>query len=160
MNAPIKAKEIKGKAQSREAMLEFLATATKAVDMQYPVNISITTDTGLLDCYAVFWIWMRYMTKHLKENFPGRYDNLTDSGQLEIDQPEKTCMHHIVCTAFLGDTKATKVGKIVVLGKMKTLTSPKLNKGELIDFLRKIEEWSIEMGIILPQPDSEYTEAR
>ena len=159
MNTP-KAKEIKGKAQSREAMLEFLATATKAVDMQYPVDISITTDTGLLDCYAVFWIWMRHMTKHLKENFPGSYDNLTDSGELEIDQPGKTCMHDIVCDAFLGETKATKVGKKVIPGKMKTLTRPRMRKGEVIDLLRKIEEWSIEMGIILPQPPSEYTEAR
>ena len=160
MNAPIKAKEIKGKAQSREAMLEFLATATKAVDMQYPVDISITTNTGLLDCYAVFWIWMRYMTKHLKENFPGRYDNLTDSGQLEIDQPEKTCLHDIVCIMFLGETKLKKAGKTIILPTMKSLTKPKMSAGQVIDFLRRIEEWSIEMGIILPQPDSEYTEAR
>jgi hypothetical protein len=160
MNTPMKAKQIKGKAQSREAMLDFLKTATGAIDMQYPVDINITTDTGVLDCYSVFWIWMRHMTKHLKKTYPGKYDNLTDSGELEGEYSKKTCMHDIVCDAFLGETKATKVGKKVVLGRMKTLTSPRMNKGELIDLLRKIEEWSIEMGIILPQPTSEYTEAR
>jgi hypothetical protein len=159
MNAPIKAKEIKGKAQSREAMLEFLTTATKAVDMQYPVDISITTDTGLLDCYAVFWIWMRHMTKHLKENFPGRYDNLTDNGEPDPDD-EKPCLHDVVCLMFLGETKLKKAGKTIIVPTMKSLTKPKMSAGQVIDFLRRIEEWSIEMGIILPQPDSEYTEAR
>ena len=151
MNAPIKAKEIKGKAQSREAMLEFLTTATKAVDMQYPVDISITTDTGLRKCQAVFWIWMKGITKHLRETWPNHYSALNPNG---------TDMHDKVCQWFLGMTKAKKFGREVTVPMQKTLTSPKMSTGEMIDLLRRIEEWAISQNIPLDQTRSEYTEAR
>ena len=151
MNAPIKAKQIKGKAQSREAMLEFLATATKAVDMQYPVDISITTDTGLRKCQAVFWIWMKDITKHLRETWPRHYSALNPNG---------TDMHDKVCQWFLGMTKAQKFGREVTVPRQKTLTSPEMSTGEMIDLLRRIEEWAISQNIPLDQTRSEYTEAR
>jgi len=151
MNAPIKAKQIKGKAQSREAMLEFLTTATKAVDMQYPVDISITTDTGVRKCQAVFWIWMRDITKHCKKTWPDVYAHLDLEGEK---------VHNMICQLFLGMTKAEKFGKTIVVPVQKTLSSPKMSTGEMIDLLRRIEEWAISQNMPLNQERSEYTEAR
>ena len=151
MNAPIKAKQIKGKAQSREAMLEFLATATKAVDMQYPVDISITTDTGVRKCQAVFWIWMRDITKHCKKTWPDVYADF---------DPEGEKVYKMICQLFLGMTKAEKFGKTIVVPVQKTLSSPKMSTGAMIDLLRRIEEWAISQNIPLDQTRSEYTEAR
>ena len=147
----MKAKEIKGKAQSREAMLEFLTTTTAAIDMQYPVDISITTDTGVRKCQAVFWIWMKDITKHLRERWPRHYSALNPNG---------TDMHDKVCQWFLGMTKAKKFGREVTAPMQKTLTSPKMSTGEMIDLLRRIEEWAISQNIPLNQERSEYTEAR
>lgn len=147
----MKAKEIKGKAQSREAMLEFLTTTTAAIDMQYPVDISITTDTGVRKCQAVFWIWMKDITKHLRNTWPNHYSALNPNG---------TDMHDKVCQWFLGMTKAKKFGREVTAPMQKTLTSPKMSTGEMIDLLRRIEEWAISQNIPLNQERSEYTEAR
>ena len=147
----ITAKEINGKAMSREALLEFIETSTKAIDLEYPVDIKITKHTGLLDCYAVFWIWMRHLTEVSKERWPTDFVGWDNEGHK---------MHKYVCQLFLGKTKAFKIGKTLVDEQQKTLTSPKMNKGELIDLLRRIDEWSISLGIALPQPESEYTEAR
>ena len=147
----MKAKEIKGKAQSREAMLEFLTTTTAAIDMQYPVDISITTDTGVRKCQAVFWIWMKDITKHLRNTWPNHYSALNPNG---------TDMHDKVCQWFLGMTKAKKFGREVTAPMQKTLTSPKMSTGEMIDLLRRIEEWAISKDIPLDQTRSEYTEAR
>jgi hypothetical protein len=147
----VKAKEIKGKAQSREAMLEFLTTTTAAIDMQYPVDISITTDTGVRKCQAVFWIWMKDITKHLRNTWPNHYSALNPNG---------TDMHDKVCQWFLGMTKAKKFGREVTAPMQKTLTSPKMSTGEMIDLLRRIEEWAISQNIPLNQERSEYTEAR
>ena len=151
MNAPIKAKQIKGKAQSREAMLEFLATSTKAVDMQYPVNISITSDTGLRKCQAVFWIWMRDITRHCKKTWPDVYADFDPAGKK---------VYRMICQLFLGMTKAEKHGKTIVIPVQKTLTNPEMSTGEMIDLLRRIEEWAISQNMPLDQTRSEYTEAR
>ena len=147
----MKAKEIKGKAQSREAMLEFLTTTTAAIDMQYPVDISITTATGVRKCQAVFWIWMKDITKHLRNTWPNHYSALNPNG---------TDMHDKICQWFLGMTKAKKFGREVTAPMQKTLTSPKMSTGEMIDLLRRIEEWAISKDIPLNQERSEYTEAR
>ena len=155
----ITAKEINGKAMSREPLLEFIETSTKTIDLEYPVDIKITKHTGLLNCYAVFWLWMRHITKHLKETYPGKYINLTDNGESDPED-KKACLHDIVCMMFLGETKPKKIGKTIIPPTMKTLTKPKMNTGQVIDLLRRIEEWCISEGIILPQPKSEYTEAR
>lgn len=143
------AKEIKGTAQSQEALLEFVKSTSDTFDLPYPVDIKITEHTGLLDCYAVFWIWMRHLSEKLKEKWPDNYYMLDNQGEV---------MHDVVCDLFLGKTKAKKVGKTLIDARQKTLTSPKMNKGELVDFLRKIEEFSVKVGIPLPQPPSEYNQ--
>jgi hypothetical protein len=132
-------------------MLEFLTTTTAAIDMQYPVDISITTDTGVRKCQAVFWIWMKDITKHLRNTWPNHYSALNPNG---------TDMHDKVCQWFLGMTKAKKFGREVTAPMQKTLTSPKMSTGEMIDLLRRIEEWAISQNIPLNQERSEYTEAR
>jgi hypothetical protein len=57
-------------------------------------------------------------------------------------------------------TKAEKYGKTIVVPVQKTLSNPKMSTGEMIDLLRRIEEWAISQGIPLNQDPSEYTEAR
>jgi len=134
--------------QSREAMIQWITETSAVLDMQYPVDVRITTHDTVLDCYAVFWIWMRHITKHLKEKWPDAYCMLDNQGEM---------MHDMMCMMFLGKTKPMKIGKTVVDSRQRTLTSPKMNKGEMVDFLRKIEEWSIKIGVTLPQPPSEYS---
>lgn len=145
------AKEIKGSAQTKEALIEFVSTAADTFDIPYPVDIKISEHTGLLDCYAVFWVWMRSITEHLKEKWPMEYSKLDREGQL---------MHDVVCAMFLGYSKPVKVGKTLVDSRLKTLTNPKMSKGELVDLLRRIEEWCVSIGITLPQPPSEYLNAK
>jgi len=145
----VKAEEYQGKANSREALIESIESATATIDFKYPVKIRIEHDAGVMDCYAVFWIWMRHISMHLKERWPDAYAKLDHKGEM---------MHDMVCQMFLGTTKPAKVGKTILSGRQKTLTSPRMSKGELIDLLRRIEEWAVSIGITLPQPRSEYTQ--
>lgn len=69
-------------------------------------------------------------------------------------------MHDKVCQWFLGMTKAQKFGREVTVPRQKTLTSPEMSTGEMIDLLRRIEEWAISQNIPLDQTPSEYTENR
>lgn len=144
----VKAEEYQGKANSREALIESIESATATIDFKYPVKIKIEHDAGVASCYAVFWIWMRDITAHLKKNWPDAFAKLDHEGQE---------LHNLVCQKFLGMTKPVKIGKTIVVGRQKTLTSPKMSKGELIDLLRRIEEWAISIGVILQQPRSEYS---
>lgn len=145
----VKAEEYQGKADSREALIESIESATATIDFKYPVKIKIEHDAGVMDCYAVFWIWMRHISMHLKESWPDAYAKLDHKGEM---------MHDMVCQMFLGTTKSAKIGKTILAGRQKTLTSPRMSKGELIDLLRRIEEWAVSIGITLPQPRSEYTQ--
>ena len=136
-------------ARNQEELADILNVQNN-LTVPYPVDVVITEHTGLLDCYAVFWIWMRHISLTLKEKWPMEYSSLDHEGQV---------MHDVVCQMFLGYTNPVKVGKTLVDRRPRTLTSPKLTKGELIDLLRRIEEWCIgTLGITLPAPPSEYTQ--
>lgn len=144
----MKAEQYKGGAGSKEALLKSIEDATDLIDFKYPVKIRIEHDNGLMTCRAVFWIWMRHISAELKVKWPDAYAKLDKDGCL---------MHDLVCTLFLGKTRPVKVGKTLVDGRQKTLSSPEMSKGEMVDLLRRIEEWSIgTLGIPLPQPPSEY----
>ena len=148
----MKAEQYKGKASSREALIKSIEEATDVIDFKYPVKIRIEHDSGLVTCRAVFWIWMRHISAKMKEKWPDAYNSLDKDGCV---------MHDVVCELFLGKTKPKKVGKMLIEGRQKTLSSPEMSKGEMVDLLRRIEEWSIgTLGIPLPQTPSEYTEAR
>lgn len=147
----MKAKDLKTVAKSREALLDFIETTTKTFELPYPVDVRITEHTGIETCYAVFWIWCRSITEQLKERWPSTYAPLDANG---------VAVHDALCKMFLGKKPAYKVGKIIVEERQITLTDLKDKKGEMLDLLRRIEEWAISMGIYLPQPKSEYTESR
>jgi hypothetical protein len=149
---PILAEEFKGKANSKEALLAQIEEATSTIPFKYPVKIKIEHDSGVMDCYAVFWIWMRHVSKEMRQKWPDSYGMLDREGEV---------LHDVVCDLFLGKTPTRKVGRKLIEGRQKTLSSPKMSRGEMVDFLRRIEEWSTgTLGIPLPQPPSEYTKHR
>jgi len=150
--ARLTAQGYKGTADSKEALVDAVKNATEFFQFKYPVKIRIEHDSGLISCRAVFWIWMRHLSEKMKEKWPDAYGMLDKDG---------FAMHDVVCTLFLGKTKPKKVGKMLIDGRQKTLSSPEMSKGEMVDLLRRIEEWSIgTLGIPLPQPPSEYREAK
>ena len=143
--------ELTAKATSREDLLCQINELLDIAPMKYPVKVKVMHDKGLMEYKAVFWVWMRHLTKELKTRWPHAYGNLDKEGYM---------MHDIMCTMFLGKTKAFKAGKTLIEPRMKTLTNPPLGKGEFQDLLRRIEEWSVGIGIPLPLPPSKYTEAK
>jgi len=148
----LKAQEYHGKADSRDALLAAIGEAASTIDFKYPVKIRIEHDSGLMDCKAVFWIWMRHLSKEMRAKWPDAYKNLDKEGFV---------MHDVVCELFLGKTKAMKVGKTLLEPRTRTLTNPPLGRGDMVDLLRRIEEWSIgTLGIPLPSPPSEYSVAK
>ena len=119
---------------------------------KFPMSITIEPSKGsdVLDCFSVFWIWMRQMADDFTKR--GR-----DTGVEEL--------HQMMCHLFLGYTNPKPIGKDVVIPpQLKTLTwiddkgkKCRRSKEVMIELLSKIDAWSIEHGVFLvTQANSEY----
>jgi len=108
-------------------------------------EIKITPIGETLDYKAVFAIWMRHLAK-----------SFTERGN-EKDSPDQ--MHDLMCHRFLGQTGERTVGKTIIPSALRTITYPKqLDRGEFYNFMRKVEEWSAHVGVVMPEKSSQYQE--
>ena len=87
----------------------------------------------------LFWMWMTEMAEHFASK--------------GVENSTKDQMHDLMCHKFLGNITVT-VGKTEIT-RLKSLRD--LDKGDMLHFLRQIDEWSADHGLLLTHPeDSEY----
>jgi hypothetical protein len=87
----------------------------------------------------LFWMWMTEMANY----FASR----------GVENSTKDQMHDLMCHKFLGNITVT-VGKTEIT-RLKSLRD--LDKGDMLHFMRQIDEWSADHGVLLTHPeDSEY----
>jgi len=88
---------------------------------------------------ALFHLWVSEMTAHFKKTMPG----LT-----------KKKMKILVKYKFLG-TEDLVVGKTIIKGQVRETSS--LDTGEMLEFMDKIQNWCLDLGVQLTCPaDSEF----
>ena len=140
------ATRLKGEAKTREGLIQWITEVSESFDFSYPAEVTLQRKKDEASYRAVFWIWCRHMTKELQEKWPNAYPMLDKKGQI---------MHDMLCQMFLESSKPVKVGKKTINPRQRTWTDLQDNC-ERYDFLRRIDEWSMEIGVPLPQPPSEY----
>jgi len=87
----------------------------------------------------LFWMWMTEMAEHFASK--------------GVEDSTKDQMHDLMCHKFLGNITVT-VGKTEIT-RLKSLRD--LDKGDMLHFMRQIDEWSADHGLLLTHPeDSEY----
>ena len=119
---------------------------------RYPMLITIekTLDDDVLDCFSIFWIWMKQMS-----------GDFTKRGRpTGVDE-----MHDMMLHLFLGYTNPRPIGKdIVIKPQLKTLTwiddtgkKCRRSKEVMTELLGKIDAWASEHSVFLvTQASSEY----
>jgi len=87
----------------------------------------------------LFWMWMTEMANYFASK--------------GVENSTKDQMHDLMCHKFLGNITVT-VGKTEIT-RLKSLRD--LDKGDMLHFMRQIDEWSADHGLLLTHPeDSEY----
>jgi len=87
----------------------------------------------------LFWMWMTEMANYFASK--------------GVENSTKDQMHDLMCHKFLGSITVT-VGKTEIT-RLKSLRD--LDKGDMLHFMRQIDEWSADHGLLLTHPeDSEY----
>lgn len=87
----------------------------------------------------LFWMWMTEMANYFASK--------------GVENSTKDQMHDLMCHKFLGNITLT-VGKTEIT-RLKSLRD--LDKGDMLHFMRQIDEWSADHGLLLTHPeDSEY----
>lgn len=87
----------------------------------------------------LFWMWMTEMANYFASK--------------AVENSTKDQMHDLMCHKFLGNITVT-VGKTEIT-RLKSLRD--LDKGDMLHFMRQIDEWSADHGVLLTHPeDSEY----
>jgi len=87
----------------------------------------------------LFWMWMTEMANYFASK--------------GVENSTKDQMHDLMCHKFLGHITVT-VGKTEIT-RLKSLRD--LDKGDMLHFMRQIDEWSADHGLLLTHPeDSEY----
>jgi hypothetical protein len=84
-------------------------------------------------------LWMTEMAEHFASK--------------GVENSTKDQMHDLMCHKFLGTITVT-VGKTQIT-RLKSLRD--LDKGDMLYFMRQMDEWSADHGLLLTHPeDSEY----
>jgi len=87
----------------------------------------------------LFWMWTTEMANYFASK--------------GVENSTKDQMHDLMCHKFLGNITVT-VGKTEIT-RLKSLRD--LDKGDMLHFMRQIDEWSADHGLLLTHPeDSEY----
>ena len=87
----------------------------------------------------LFWMWTTEMANYFASK--------------GVENSTKDQMHDLMCHKFLGNITVT-VGKTEIT-RLKSLRD--LDKGDMLHFMRQIDEWSADHGVLLTHPeDSEY----
>lgn len=110
------------------------------VDKNGFVKVSVSAGSNRsISQNNLFWMWMTEMANYFASK--------------GVENSTKDQMHDLMCHKFLGNITVT-VGKTEIT-RLKSLRD--LDKGDMLHFLRQIDEWSADHGLLLTHPeDSEY----
>lgn len=110
------------------------------VDKNGFVKVSVSAGSNRsISQNNLFWMWMTEMANYFASK--------------GVENSTKDQMHDLMCHKFLGSITVT-VGKTQIT-RLKSLRD--LDKGDMLHFLRQIDEWSADHGLLLTHPeDSEY----
>lgn len=112
-----------------------------ARDKQAVIKIEEYDDPRSIPANRLYWTWLKKMSSY----FSKKGDKYT---------PEE--MHEIMRHKFLGYEKSKKIGKTTIPAQLKS--TAKLKKSEFFYYMEQIDHWCVDHGLLLPKPDSEYTE--
>ncbi len=141
-------KHFKGKADSKESGIKIIEEFLSQFDFSTPVHIEMSPVSPTLDYKALFAIWCASCAKSFTDR--------DKAGRIHA----KEDIHDLICHKFLGYTKARKIGKQTTIEPaLRTLTYPKqLKRGEFYHLMQEFEMWASDVGVTLPQNESQYTE--
>jgi len=107
---------------------------------KYPLRLDFKFgETRSLNQNGLYWQWMGLQAKHFSKN-GSSFD--------------KDDMHDMMRHKFLG-YEDRRIGKTIISNQLKSTT--KLSKGEMFEYMEKVDAWSVDMGLRLPIPEeSEY----
>ena len=136
---------LEGDAKTAKGLEEMIAYFAKA--LTYPVKVKIDECGSTLDYKALlmgFW-------------FPAMAEQFTARDKTGKEYTAKD-MHSLMCHKFFGYTERRTIGRTVIEPALITLTYPEQKtRGDLYAFCRNIELWCSEVGVTLPEKDSDYS---
>lgn len=105
-----------------------------------------------IDQNALMWMWLTDLARHFSAK-----GMKSDEGEAL----SKDDMHDIMRHKFLGyETVKRTIGQTVI-EEHKLKSTASLEKGEMHEYLTKMDQWALEHGCFLPHPeDSEYMKLR
>jgi hypothetical protein len=118
-------------------------------------NFEIKRGNRSLSQNALYWVWMPHVAKQMNKDKVGYFDD--DLGEMIMPQDyDEDDAHLVMKKAFLGQTDPIMKGDTIVVPPQVRSTK-KLNKGEMMEYMQRIEAWMATKGVYLPIPsDCQY----
>ena len=132
---------VKDKAQLRQRIEFFQKYLESEWNWEHPVEWKVKrySPKRSLSQNALFHVWCREMSDHFKE----RGADITEERMKEL-----------IKYKILG-TEDRKINNTVIPGQVRETSG--LDRGEMMDFMDKVNEWAMDHGLFLSCPqDSEY----
>lgn len=132
---------VKDKTQLRQRIEFFQKYLESEWNWEYPVEWKVKRyiPKRSLSQNALFHVWCREMSDHFKE----RGADITEERMKEL-----------IKYKILG-TEDRKINNTVIPGQVRETSG--LDRGEMMDFMDKVNEWAMDHGLFLSCPqDSEY----
>ena len=133
---------------------------------QQPVEISIKAfaPRRSLRANGLYWMWMGELAEQLTEREPARHaaqmeehQALCQAGRRPAAFPappqeySKDDLHDYCRARFLSRVPDRRVGSVMIAGQLRSTAT--LSRGEFCDYLRAIEVWAGDCGLLLSNPD-------
>ncbi len=112
-----------------------------AKDKKAIIKVEEYSKPRSLSANRLYWAWLKEMATHFSKK-GGKYSSED--------------MHDIMRHKFLGYEKPKKIGKTEISKQLKS--TAKLSKSDFCYYMEQIDNWCVDHGLLLPKPDSEYTE--
>lgn len=117
------------------------------------VIVEIKSGARTLSQNALYWIWVREITKFWNETVPPESRICIETGEVITFTEDYT--HRRMKKRFLGEDNPITIGGITISGQLKS--TRKLTKHEMMDYMTQIEVYAANAGLELTMPaDSQY----
>lgn len=112
------------------------------LDQPMEVTLQQHQPRRTLPMNALYWEWLTQMAKHFSRN----------AGPFSKDD-----MHDLMRHQHLGYAEAKTIGKTEIPRQLRS--SADLTKGEMLEYMQRIDAWAADHGCLLVRPeDAEYEE--
>lgn len=122
----------------------FISSKIKPIldkDKKAIIKVEEYSNPRSLSANRLYWSWLKEMSKHFSK---------------KGDKYSSEDMHDIMRHKFLGYQKPRQIGKTEISKQLKS--TAKLSKSDFCFYMEQIDHWAVDHGLLLPKPDSEYTE--